>query len=210
MWQRRGHAADHYLDVAADEVGDRLTAALVGDVLHVDAGHVVEQFTGQVADAGDTRGGETDFFRIGLGVGDELLEVLRRQRGMGDKNIRGAGDLGDRCEILHRVIGHFVIKAGADADIGDVTEHHGVTIGGRFRDNGHADVAVGAGAVVDDDLLAQLIRQHRRNRTRQRIRAAARGVGHDKTHRTRRIGLRGNGRGRGQQRGADQYGFEHQ
>ena len=45
---RRGQGAEHHLHLAADQIGQRGRAAAIGHVQHIDAGHHLEQFAGDM------------------------------------------------------------------------------------------------------------------------------------------------------------------
>ena len=66
----------------------------------------------------------------------------------------------------------------------------GVAVGIGFGDDLGADIAAGAGAVVDDDRLAPFARQPIGDDARHDIGGAAGGKRHDEFHRARRIILR--------------------
>jgi len=62
----RGNGLDGEGDLAVDHVGDRLRAALVRHVHHLDARHRVEQHRHQVAGRSRARGRERILARLGL------------------------------------------------------------------------------------------------------------------------------------------------
>ena len=64
----------------------------------------------------------------------------------------------DRREIPRYVKRRYV-KVGVDGPGADRCDYDRITIGRRFGDEFHADVAVGAGAVIDDELTAKALRQ---------------------------------------------------
>ncbi len=73
----------------------------------------------------------------------------------------------------------------ASAPIGPM--HSRVTVRRRFRREVQADGERTARAIVDDDLLADLLRQRRRENARHCIGGAARGLRHDEMDRPIRI-----------------------
>jgi hypothetical protein len=75
-----------------------------------------------------------------------------------------------------------------------VREEDGVAVAGRFRGELRADVAAGARAVVDDDLLPQHLRHPLSEDARDRVRIAAGGARDDHADRLRGIRLRDRGR----------------
>ena len=64
-----------------------------------------------------------------------------------------------------------------------------------------ADVTAGAGAILDDELLAEAIRQPLTHQARLDVGGPAGGKADDDAHRPRRIGLRPRHAGHGRQRG---------
>ena len=85
------------------EIGQRRRRALVGDVHHVDAGHLLHQLAGEMGRRADARGAERDLARVLLGVGDQLADVLHRQVvGHRDDERRDA-DQRHRREARHRI-----------------------------------------------------------------------------------------------------------
>ena len=64
-----------------------------------------------------------------------------------------------------------------------------VAVGIGLGDHVGADIAVGAGAVVDDDLLAECFAEFLADGARQRVGRTAGSVGHDQPDRFVRIGL---------------------
>jgi hypothetical protein len=77
-----------------------------------------------------------------------------------------------------------------------------VTIGRRIDDRLDGDVGAGAGPVLDDDLLAEPLRQPRGNNACDGVGTSARRKAHDPAHRPHRIGLRPRDARRGWQRGS--------
>jgi hypothetical protein len=92
---RLGHDADRrvdqHLDVAGHEIGQRRRRALVGHVHHLDARHLLQQLAGEMGGGPHARGPERDLARIGLGVGNQLADILDRQAiGHGEDDRRDA------------------------------------------------------------------------------------------------------------------------
>ena len=94
-----------------------------------------------------------------------------------------------RVEVAHRIVRQIALQVGVDGVRGDGGEKQRVAVGGRARRELGADGAAGAGAVVDDDLLAVGGAELLRDEARQHVVAAAGGKGDDEAHRLRRVGL---------------------
>ena len=109
---------------------------------------------------------------------------------MHDEDVRRIRDHRHRREILHRIERQRRIDARADRERTDVGEQQRVAIGRGLGDDLRADVAVGAGLVLDDDRLAPRFRELLADRAREDVRRAARRVRHDDADRLCGIGLR--------------------
>ena len=83
---------------------------------------------------------------------------------MHHQHVRHAGDQDHRREVLHVVVGHLRVQAGVDRVGADGAHQQRVAVGCALGDELAADVAAGARAVVDDDLLAPRLRQLLRRR----------------------------------------------
>src|SRR5690606_18385356 len=88
------------------------------------------------------------------------------------------GNERDRREIALRIVRELGIDGGRSGERRGV-EQQGMAVGRRFRDDGGADRAAGAGAVVDHDLLAPGGDQLRSVHAGEQIGRAARGEGND-------------------------------
>src|SRR5262249_26136977 len=73
---------------------------LVRDVDEVGPGLQFEQFRGEVSEVAVAHGAEVELAGTSLGVGDELLDVLRREVGRDHEHFITLGDLRDRREVL--------------------------------------------------------------------------------------------------------------
>jgi hypothetical protein len=74
--------------------------------------------------------------------------------------------------------------------IRDTTHEQHVAIGWRPHDRFGADGTSAAGPVLDDELLAEMLRQPLRHQTRNDVARAGWRERHNHAHRPRRIGLR--------------------
>ena len=133
------------------------------------------------------RRAEVELARLRFRERHEFGDAVGRHARIGDKDAGHVRDLGDRREVLLRVDRQVRKDRGIDRDRADVAEIDRVTVGGRLGGELHADIARRAGAVVDDDLLAEEFGELRRNDPRHEIRGAARSEGNDHPHRPIRI-----------------------
>ena len=113
-----------------------------------------------------------DLAGIGLGIADELRNRLGRQHGIDRHDERHALDAGDRRDIAHENKIEVVVERRVDrrrrAD-----EEKRVTVGGRMGDRIGADVGAGARPVLDNELLAEALRQPLADQTRDDVEGAA-------------------------------------
>ena len=116
--------------------------------------------------------------------------VLIGSFGLTSTEQRRLRDQHDRHEVAigverHGLVDHLVLHR--DAGRGDQER---VAVRLRLGDGGSADIAVGAGAVVDDERLPELFRQFAADAPRQEIDAAAGLERRDERHRLGRPRLR--------------------
>ncbi len=133
-WMRRGDGGEHQLDVAAHDVGDcRARAALVGHVVHVEAGVEAEHLHLQAVEAAAARRGEVDLALVRLGVLDQLLGIVGRELGVGDQYAGRVGDDRDRDEILLGLDGEVGEQTRVDRDGADIAEENACSRRARAR-----------------------------------------------------------------------------
>ncbi|MNI83855.1 hypothetical protein D3C73_1407030 [compost metagenome] len=91
---------------------------------------------------------------------DEVLDVIDLQAAGHDQHVRAGAHQGDRRQILQRVVAQrFLVQRGRGHQraVDRVKQRIAVRLG--LRHHARADVATGAGLVVDNDGLAQRLRQ---------------------------------------------------
>ena len=96
-----------------------------------------------------------------------------------DQDVRGAARKADRREVLDRVVGQLGVEARIDAVRGDVGEKQRVAVRRSLRRKLGAEQPARAGAVVDDDLLADLGADVGCERAAHRVGRAADGLRDD-------------------------------
>ncbi len=127
--------------------------------------------------------------------GGELHRLRARARRLEPVGQRAHGrarmhdhDLGERRrqhdgrEVARRVVGQGAEQCRVYGQ-GLAGDQQRVTVGFRLGDRVVAEIAAGARAIVDHELLAEAIRQAAAERARQHVEAAARRERHDHTHR---------------------------
>jgi hypothetical protein len=131
---------------------------------------------------------------VGFGRGDHVLDRLVRRAGLGDDDDAVGGGGRDRdevaLEIIRQRLGQRLGRRQSAAD-----HRQRVAVVRRRHDRLEADDPGGAGAVVDDELLAELGGKPLRDHPHGHVGDAAGAVGHDDADRTVRIGLGGSGTG---------------
>jgi hypothetical protein len=133
---------------------------------------------------------------------DQLLHVARRQRRVRIHHQRHDHHLRDRHEVADGVVGRLRLGVEVDGDGADAHQQR-VAVGGRLGDELVADRGIAAGAVLDDDLLAEHLGELGRDEPRGDIGAAAGGRGHDQPDRPGGVALRVSGEGRGAETDAE-------
>src|SRR5580692_625735 len=153
-----------------------------------------------MAGRADAARAHIDLARIALGVSDEFRDRLGRKRRIDRHDQRRALDAGDRRDIAREAEIEIGVERGIDRARGS-REQQRVAVGGRMRDRGGADIGAGAAAVLDDDLLADALRQRLSDEARNDVEGAAGRNRDDQMHRPRRIGLRAGDTGQRRKRG---------
>ena len=159
--------------MAGQQIGDAGSRTLVRYMQHVQLGQHQEQFHRQMRAGADAGRGKIDLPGPRFREGDELLQVARRQRRVNHQHVGQRNRLRDRRQILQRVIGHFFVHRRIDRQRAD-THQQRVAVRGCARHGFAADHGARARPVFDDDLLAEELRQLRRDDARRDVGAAAR------------------------------------
>ncbi|MNT19765.1 hypothetical protein D3C72_1550370 [compost metagenome] len=145
------------------------------------------------------RRGVAQLVRVLSGVGDQLLHVVGGHRRVHHQDVGQVADTDDGREAGFRVVALLLVQADIDGQRAGGAEQDGVAVGLGVGDVFGADVAAGAAAVLDDDVLLERLSEFFGQAARQGVGGAARRKGHDQRDGPRRrVGLRGQcGRGRG-------------
>ena len=119
----------------------------------------------------------------------------------------------DRRDVADEIEIELVVERRVDR-VRRSDQKERIAVRGRAHDRLGADIAAGTRPVVDDELLAEPLRQPLTDQARDDVGRAAGGIANNDAHRPRRIGLRPcearHGRQRGSARGQMQklYGGE--
>jgi hypothetical protein len=114
--QERGDVAKLHAYAPAQHIGRGRRDAAIGDMHDVDARHSLEQFAAEVLRRPNPGRCEGQFSRLLFRQGDELRNVVDRQRRGHGKDIHRVDHHRDRNEILGRIVRQFV-------DHGDIRCH---------------------------------------------------------------------------------------
>ena len=107
---------------------------------------------------------------------------------MDDERSRHADDLGDKGKVFRHVVGQRLADARHDRET-RIDHGERVAIRRGFDDDAVADDAGGAGAIVDDKGLPELLGELLRDDAAGQVERAAGGERHDYAHRPVRISV---------------------
>jgi hypothetical protein len=122
--------------------------------------------------------------RIGLGVADELGNRLCGKRWVHHQNIGHPHDARDRCGVAEKIETEFVVERRVDGGRRPGGKQR-IAVRGRTHDHLGRQVGAGAGPVLDDDGLAEMLRQPLPDQARDDVVWAAGGGRNDNAHRPR-------------------------
>src|SRR5215831_11023269 len=141
------------MGVARDHRGDRRSRAVEGDVHEVETKRQAERFAYEMAGLPDPGGRVAVLAGTGFDQRDQLIDRLRRQRGVyAERHHVGDGDR-DGVEVLVGVVGDRAVEARID-DVAAGHDEDRVTVGRRLRGPAHTDIAPSARYVFHVELLA--------------------------------------------------------
>jgi hypothetical protein len=146
------------MHLPADDIGESERAAAIRHVHHVDAGHRLEQFSGEVTDRTDALRSQVDLSRVRLGIGDELGNGLRWKRRIDHHHIARAKQRGDRSNIANDSVGQVAVEAIVDR-VRYRDEEQRVAVGRRSNRLGRADVSAAARSAIHDEGLPEPLRE---------------------------------------------------
>src|SRR5262249_50036023 len=146
------------LALSAEQIDKRGARAAIRHVHEGDTGHHLKQFTSNMVSGTDAGRRHVDLTWIGLGVGNELGNRLDRYRGVHLHGKRLAGNAPDRRNVADEIEIELVVEAGVDR-VHESGHKERISVRGRVYDHLGADIAGSSWSVLDDELLAELLRQ---------------------------------------------------
>jgi hypothetical protein len=157
----------------------------------VDVGLASQARAGQVGRRPDALRRIGDRPRLRLGGGDDPGKRTEFRLAGDDQEVRRPADQGNRHECLGRIVRNVLVQAHIVGDRAVRREQQAVAVRRRDRHRVAADVAAGAGPVLDHHRLLPVVLQLRGNDPAHHVdRAAGEEWNHDGDA-LRRIGLRG-------------------
>ncbi len=158
----------------------------------VDAGGLPKEFAGEMLRGAEAGAGEGELAGIGLGGGDQLLDVIGGKIGARHDDQAGGCDLRDRIECGERIVAQRLVHdRGDDLARGHDAERIAVLLGAG--DGLVAQRAGGARTVFDHHGLAELLLQRLRDDAADDVGAAAGPERHNHAHAALRPILRARG-----------------
>ena len=147
------HAERHF---ARHDGRDRRAAALEGDLLELEIGHVLQDLDRQMLNGGNAGGGVEILSGTGTHQIHELLHVACASVGVRDQSQRGTGQMGDRHEAFERIVADIAmhdrgVQRARLAEIDCVA----VRTSARCMRGGNS--AASAGPVFHHDLLSEFL-----------------------------------------------------
>ena len=189
MRHRAAGGIEHQVDLSGDQVLHRRAAAAIRHERELRAGLLLEEHAADMRGRADTGMPLRGLVGIGLEPRDQLLEVLRRHRLLGDDHQRLRRQQHDRLEIVQHIVVErhdravdHVRRPGAEAD--------GIAVRRGARRAADADAAIRAGDILRDHRLAERDAHAIRDDAADRIGRAAGRIRHDHRDRARGIRLR--------------------
>jgi hypothetical protein len=139
--------------------------------------------------AADAIGAVMQLTGLRFRISDEFGQLLRRQLRVDREHRPRRGHQGDRRDVLGRIVWIALLLERQNRQFGR-PDHQRVTV--RIGVNQHvgAELRHGAGTIVDDDRLPQLLAQTLADQTADNVHQRTRGRRDDQVDRARRIIVR--------------------
>jgi hypothetical protein len=159
---------DDELHLARDKPGERGGCRAIGHVLNVKAGELLHILGGEVLGRADAGTAEIELARIGLGLRDELLEVLGREARRRHQNEAGSPNHRHHLKIGNRIVAQGLIDRSRDR-VRVAHHQRGVAVLGGARDPFRRRRSAAAHSILDYDGLAEQLRERLRHDARRDV-----------------------------------------
>ena len=167
--QHHRHEIEEHLDVSTDEIIHRRSRAAIRHMHDVDLRHALEQLAGQMIGGAVARRGEVDLARLLFRQRDQFPHILGRYCGIDDQHDRRSREQCDGREIRGRIERELAVERLIDGERPGRGEQQGVAVRLRLGDEIAAGVSAAAGAVLDDELLAEIVTEFLRQDARHHV-----------------------------------------
>ena len=184
-----------HCDLARDDARRHRTATLVRHVHGVDAGEAREHDARKMTRRADAGGSHVEPARLRPGERDQLLHALCRDAGKHNEHAVRVDDQGDWGEVLQRIERELAVGERRNDHRARGADDQGVAVGCGAGPDLEADRPARAAAIVDHELLAERLRQLRRDDAGDGIERGPGRLRRDHPHRPAGIGLGNRGTG---------------
>src|SRR6516165_10229975 len=130
-----------------------------------------------------------DLAWVGLGIGDELGNRLRRNRWIHFHDKGDTGNARHRRSVADEIEIKFLVQRGVDC-IRRSGQEERIAVRCRAHDRLGGDVAAGVWPVLNNELLTEPLREPLSYQTRDDVARTTGAIADDDAYRPRRIGLR--------------------
>ena len=158
-------------------------------MLHLDPGCQFEQFAGNVGEVSKSGGAIIQLARIGFGIGDKRRQRICRTDRIRHHHFIALDKLCNRRQSLEHIEITRMGDGGKNRERARITKQQRVAVGLSRCDGLIGNHTRGAGAVLDDDGVAQHFTKALRNDPGRYIDRPAGRIGHDRLDDPVRIGL---------------------
>ena len=156
------HAAMHVIitgrkriwHASAKQISEGRSKPAIRHVNQVDAGHLLEQFTCNMACGAGARRRHADLAAIGLSVRDELGNCFGWDQWIDHHDVGLAADACHRRDVANEIEIELVVERRVNR-VDRSHEEERVPVSGRTHSRLGADIGACAGPVFDDELLAE-------------------------------------------------------
>src|SRR5262245_17901303 len=158
LWNRIGRGCELHVHLTADNIRQGECDTTIWHVDHLNTGHRLEEFSGQMADRADALRSQVDFSGVCFGVGDELGNRRHRKRWFHDHHEARLVEQSDRRSVAYDVVGQLVVPARGGR-VRNREEEKRVAVGTRADGLGSAESGSPSRSVFHDEWLTEAFRK---------------------------------------------------